>query len=177
MFLGGTFDGAQRNCTIYERKAYDVVQTFYWLDYLFWSANLTHVCTDHKNLLYVFAPLVLRPNFLKHVLSKLHWWAIHLSRFEFFINRIEGKTNVLTDILTRWSKGYSSTSAPTNLIAALCHDIIPTLLDTEPLSVTEIKREQEKYTPPTKAIKRIEVVSQMNGKYGSRMKQHAWSWR
>lgn len=60
--------------------------------------------TDHRNLPYVLAPLALRAKSLRHVLSKAHRWAIHLSRFEFVIDRIEGINNVFADALTDWSK-------------------------------------------------------------------------
>lgn len=112
----------------------------------------------------MLAPLALRPNSPRHVLSKVHRSPIHLSRFEFFKNHIVEKNNAFADFLTRWSKGYRSASAHTNLIAALYHDIIPTLIDTAALSVTDIKRDQENYATPTKAVKNIEGVYQMSGK-------------
>lgn len=100
-FRGGNFTGAQKNSTIYEKEAYTIVQTFERMDYLFWGAQLVHVSTDQQNLLYVFAPLALCPNSPRHVLSKVHRWAIHLSRFEFVIDYIEGANNVFADVLTR----------------------------------------------------------------------------
>lgn len=80
-FLGGKFSGAQKNWSTFEKEAYAVVQTFKRMDYLLWGAKQTHVYTDHKNLLYVFAPLALRPNSPRHGISKVHRWAIHLSKF------------------------------------------------------------------------------------------------
>lgn len=148
-FLGGRFAGAQRNWSTYEKEGYDIVQTFGRLDYLFWGAMQTHVFTDHRNLLYVFAPLALRPNSPRHVLSKVHRWAIHLSRFEFFINHIEGSNNVFADILTRRSKGYRSNSARTNMIAALFKDITPTMEETVPVSIEEVKQLQSKQKHPS----------------------------
>lgn len=67
-FLGGRFAGAQQNWTTYEKEAYAIVQTFDRMDYIFWGSHPIHVFTDHRNLLYVFAPLVLRPNSPRHVL-------------------------------------------------------------------------------------------------------------
>lgn len=150
-FLGGKFNKSQRNWTTYEKEAYAVVQTFDRMDYLFWGSKRTHVFTDHKNLLYVFAPLALRPNSPMHVLSKVHRWAIHLSRFDFFINHIEGADNVFADILTRWSKGYRATSAQSRMIAALYEDIIPSSTKMNIISMSDIKREQTKHQPPATA--------------------------
>lgn len=147
-FLGGKFTGSQKNWTTYEKEAYAIVQTFERLDYLFWGAHPVHVFTDHRNLLYVFAPIALRPNSPRHVLSKVHRWAIHLSRFEFVIDHIEGANNVFADILTRWSKGYRNTRAQqTNTIAALYKDIVPTASAIKQVNVGDILEEQTKYKP------------------------------
>lgn len=147
-FLGGRFTGAQKNWTTYEKEAYAIVQTFDRLDYLFWGTTRTHIFTDHKNLLYVFAPLALRPNSPRHVLSKVHRWAIHLSRFEFFINHIEGSNNIFADILTRWSKGYRTTTAKTSMVAALYKDIAPTSEDLTAVWINEIKLHQARHHSP-----------------------------
>lgn len=163
-FLGSKFNKAQKNWTTYEKEAYAVVQTFDRLDYLFWGSGQNHVFTNHKNLLYVFAPLALRPSSPRHVLSKVHRWAIHLSRFEFFINHIEGASNVFADILTRWSKGYRVTSAQTDMIAALYKDIIPSSTDTPAVLMTDIKLEQAKYRPPDSVSKEDDGVYRINGK-------------
>lgn len=141
-FLGGKFTGAQKNWTTYEKEAYAIVQTFDRLDYLLWGAKQTHVFTDHKNLLYVFAPLALRPNSPRHVLSKVHRWAINLSRFQFHINHIKGVNNVLADTLTRWSKGHRTISAKPGSIAALYQDIVPTAASRATINIEDIKREQ-----------------------------------
>lgn len=76
-FLGGRFAGAQKNWTAYEKEAYTIVQTFEWMNGLLWEARPVHVFTDHWSLLYVFSPLAHRPNWPRHVLSKVHRWAIH----------------------------------------------------------------------------------------------------
>lgn len=78
------------------------MEIFDRLDYLFLGKNQAHVFKGHKNLLYVFSPLALRPSSLRQVLSKVFRWAIHLSRFQFSINHIEGSKNVFSDILMRW---------------------------------------------------------------------------
>lgn len=78
--------------------------------------------SKHSNTLYVFATSVLRPEFPRHVQSWVHRWVIHLIRFEFFINYIEGFINAFDDILARRLKGYRKTMA--QRIAALIGDIV-----------------------------------------------------
>lgn len=72
-----------------------------------------------QQLLYVFALSAFRPNSLRYVLSKVQRWAIHLSRFEFLLNDIEGSNNVFADILTSFSKRHDSETAQTKLVAVL----------------------------------------------------------
>lgn len=122
-FPGGRFTWAQRNWIGYEKETCPIVQTFRRLDSLFWEVIRTHVLPDHKNLLYVFATLVLRSNWTKHVLSKVLMWAVSLSRFYFFINHIEGLNNISADILSRWFKGHRTSTARVNRVAALFKDI------------------------------------------------------
>lgn len=81
-FLGGKSAGAIRNCTTYDKEAYGIVQTLEWMNYITLGAQRVHVFTDHLNLLYFFAPLAFHPNSPRHVPSKEHQWAIHLSRFD-----------------------------------------------------------------------------------------------
>lgn len=105
-----------------------------------------HVFTDHRSLLYWFAPLLLCSNSPRHVLSKMHRWAIHLSTFEFFINHIGGASIIFADILTRWSKGYRAVSA--QRVVALYADIVPSAHEVEDITIKEIINEQKNLYPP-----------------------------
>lgn len=99
-FLGGEFAGAQRNWSTYEKEAYSVVQTFERMDLHLWGTKRMHVYNDHKNLLYVFVSLALRPYSLRHVISKFHRWVIHLFNLKRLMNHMEGLTNIIADVLT-----------------------------------------------------------------------------
>lgn len=107
-----------------------------------------HVLTDHRNLIHIFVPLPLRPNLLRYVLLKVHRLAIHLSRFEFEIDRICETKNVFADILTYWAEGYRKRMAQgSGSIAALYESFIPTTEDTKQVTTEDVKTEQEKYKP------------------------------
>lgn len=95
VFLGGTFVDAQGNWTRYEKEAYTIVQAFKQMNYLQFSAQPVHVFTDHRNLRYVFVPIAIRPKSPGRVLSKVHRWAIDMSRFEFVTDHIERKITFL----------------------------------------------------------------------------------
>lgn len=110
-----------------------------------------NVFTDHRNLLYLFAPLALRPNSPRHVLSKVHRWAIHLSQIEFFIDHIENANKVFADILTRWPKEYRV--ALTQRFDALYMGIVPSAHGMEAIAVEGIISEQQKHHSSDKVQK------------------------
>ena len=66
--------------------------------------------TDHRNLLFVFAPLALSPALGRHVVSKVQRWALFLSQFEYVIEHIERHRNIFADMLTRWARGNRATA-------------------------------------------------------------------
>ncbi|CAN8061293.1 unnamed protein product [Agarophyton chilense] len=118
-FLGNTFKDAQTNWSTYEQEDYAIVKTFDKLDYLFMDEYPVHVFTDHRNLLFVFAPTARQPSLGQHVVAKIHRWAIFLSRFEYIIEHIPGKDNVFADILTRWLRGYRVNQLSTKIVWSL----------------------------------------------------------
>lgn len=89
-FLERKANKTKRNWASYEKKTYAIVQNIDRLDYLLCVTTSTHGFTDGRNLLYVFARLMLRPNSLRHVLSKVHRWAIKSYRFELISNSTDG---------------------------------------------------------------------------------------
>lgn len=144
--LGGNFTGAQRNWTKYEKKVYEMVKTSGKMGYVFWRPQPVHSFTDHRKFLYVLALSELRPNSPRNVLWKVHRWSIHFSRFEFFINRIDGTKNIFADMLTRWSMSCRKTT--TWRVAALYGDIIPEYGNIKSVTIHEIVDEQHKHKPP-----------------------------
>ena len=105
-FLGAAFKKSELNWTTFEKEAFAIFKTFEKLDYLFAGRSDIRVFTDHRNLLFVFAPRALEPTLGRHVVSKVQRWAFYLSRFDYIIEHIRGEENVFADILTRWTKGY-----------------------------------------------------------------------
>lgn len=136
----GKPNGAQKNWTTCEKKACAIVQISDSFDYLFWGATETHVFTDHTNPFHVFAPSPLRPKSPRHVPSSVHRWPIDLSKFDYFINLIEESKNTFADILTKWCKGYPTSAAKSNTVAALYRDIVPGAEDIDHSRLQEVKR-------------------------------------
>ena len=117
-FLGGAFKGAQLNWSTFEQEAFAIFQTFEKVDYLLMDEQPVHVFTDHRNLLFVFAPYAFEPTLGRHIASKVQRWAIYLSRFSYVIEHVDGNANVFADILTRWTRGYRSEKARTQSVCA-----------------------------------------------------------
>ena len=105
-FLGGKFKKSEVNWSMYEKEAYAIFSVFKKLDYLKYGSRVTHIFTDHRNLLFVFCPSAVEPALGRHVFSKVQRWALYLSKFDYVIEHIPGVENVFADILTRWLKGY-----------------------------------------------------------------------
>lgn len=162
-FLGGQFTGSQQNWTTYEKEAFSIVKVFDKLDFVLWGNNDVHVFTDHRNLLFVFAPLALRPNAPRYVLSKVHRWAIHLSRFDFSIEHIDGVKNVFADLLTRWSKGHRQVSAASGKVMALYQAIVPTAQETAWPDSTTIRNAQKKANTKSEACGK-DGIWRLNGR-------------
>lgn len=105
-----------------------------------------HIFADHGNLLYVFASLALCPNSQRQVLSKVHLWAVHLSRFELVRDYTERANNVFADVLVRRSKGFRKTrTQQTKTIGALYKDIAPTASAIKNVNIEDILEEQTMY--------------------------------
>ena len=105
-FVGGEFTKSELNWSTFEKEGYAIFKTFEKLDYLLLGEQPVHVFTDHRNLLYIFAPCALVPASARHVVSKVQRWAMYLSRFEYAIEHIDGSANVFADLLTRWGRGH-----------------------------------------------------------------------
>lgn len=118
-FLGSAFKGAERNWSNFDQEAYEIFQVFENFDYLFMEEQSFRGFTDHRNLLFVFAPHALEPVLGRHIASKIWRWTLFLSRFDSNIEHINGCRNVFSDILTRWTKGYRVGKLVTKAICSL----------------------------------------------------------
>ena len=105
-FLGAAFKGAELGWSTFEKEAFAIFKTFEKLDYMLLGHGDVRVFTDHRNLLFVFAPLSLEPSLGRHIVSKVQRWALYLSKFAYVIEHVSGCENVFADILTSWLKGY-----------------------------------------------------------------------
>lgn len=61
-FFSSAFKDAQLNWSTFEKEAFSIFQTFKKLDCMLVCEELPHVFTDHLNLLFVYNPLSMDPN-------------------------------------------------------------------------------------------------------------------
>ena len=105
-FLGAAFKGSEERWTTYEKEAYAIYQVFKKMDYMLLVEGEIHLYTDHRNLLFVVNRQALHPTLGRNVVSKVQRWGLFLSRFSYGIEHVDGESNVMADIMTRWWRGY-----------------------------------------------------------------------
>ena len=157
-FLGGAFKGAELNWSTFEQEAFAIFQTFEKVDYLLMGEQEVHVFTDHRNLLFIFAPLAFEPTLGRHVASKVQRWAIYLSRFAYIIEHVDGDANVFADILTRWVRGYRSEKLLSKKVCGVMsmtdNQIVPSATDIELLTFDVLRESQrEAKEPPVEGVR------------------------
>lgn len=129
----------QKNWTTYEKEGLAIVKVFEKMDYQLWGPSPVRIYRDHRNLLFVFAPLALRPDAPRYVLAKVYRCAIHMSRVNFTIEQIQGTKNVFADLLTRWLCGHRAHKAVCRSIMALYRSIVPSACEGKDLEIEEIR--------------------------------------
>ena len=132
-FLSGEFKGPQFGWTTYEKEGFAVAETFHRLDYMLMCEQDIRIFTDHRNLLFVFAPSTLEPTLGRHKVLKVLRWAVFLSQFMYRIEHVDGDENIMADIMTRWLRGYRVNEKTIKRVAHLLQaiDIVPSPLETK----------------------------------------------
>ena len=79
-FLSGAFKGASLRWSTVEKEGYAIIASCKRLDYLLQRPGGFIICTDHRNLQYIFGvePALNQPRYLA---DKLARWAVILSGF------------------------------------------------------------------------------------------------
>jgi hypothetical protein len=87
---------------VIEKEAFPIVEAVERLRHLFLRDEGFRLFTDHRNLTYVFDPILRDNDFKKQALDKLWRWASKLFAFKYVIEHIPGVSNIWADILSRW---------------------------------------------------------------------------
>ncbi|GMF37353.1 unnamed protein product [Phytophthora fragariaefolia] len=96
--MSGTFRGASSNWSVIEKEGYPIVRACSELDYLLIRDKGFEMFTDHRNLVYIFAP---GTEIKKHVRGNLLRWSLKLNEFKYEIEHIPGDENVWADMFSR----------------------------------------------------------------------------
>jgi hypothetical protein len=100
--VSGAFTDAAASWPIIEKEAYALVQTVVKHDYILLGGDTFDLWTDHKNLVYVFAPSMVNPSVRRYTSQKLERWAMQLAGYTYNVMHISGDDNVWADLMTRW---------------------------------------------------------------------------
>jgi len=87
---------------VIEKEAFPIVEAVEILRHLLLRDEGFSLFTDHRNLIYVFDPILRDNDFKKQALDKLCRWASKLFAFKYVIEHIHGESNIWADILSRW---------------------------------------------------------------------------
>ena len=101
-FLSGTFNRSQKHWSVIEKEAFPIVEAVERLRHLLLRDEGFRLFTDHRNLIYVFDPILRDNDFKKQAVDKLCRWASKLFAFKYVIEHIPGESNIWADILSRW---------------------------------------------------------------------------
>ena len=93
-YYSATFTPTERNYDIYERELLAVMKSLaHWRPYLGWTKEPFIILTDHANLQYWKSPRDLNRRTAR--------WHADLQEYDYEIQHIPGKTNVVADALSR----------------------------------------------------------------------------
>jgi hypothetical protein len=89
-FMSKSFHGAQLNWSTFEQEAYAIHQTLKHFEYILRDVKFT-LRTDHRNLLYIN----------DKASPKVHRWKLDVQQFNFDVEHIPGKDNIVADLYSR----------------------------------------------------------------------------
>ena len=99
-FVSGSFTNSKLRWAILDKEAFAIVETFRRLEWLLWSGPV--ICTDHRNLIYIFNPQTAGSKLSKATSQRLLNWATYLGIFQYPIRHVAGTDNLWDDLLSRW---------------------------------------------------------------------------
>ena len=143
-FLSGSYKKSSFHWSTLEKEAFAIVTSVTRLDYMLMRPEGLILFTDHKNLTFIFHPVIVNLRIAKHTANKIERWAMQLSAFRYTINHISGEDNCWADLLSRW--GGRTGGIIHGTLGALFHAPISPDLDpdfTWP-KPADIKREQQR---------------------------------
>ncbi|KAE9083679.1 hypothetical protein PF006_g26638 [Phytophthora fragariae] len=110
-FLSGRFVGTSSRWPTIEKEAYAIVEATRRLEYLLLRPGGFRLYTDHRNLVYIFAPYGPDTAMARYQADKLQRWALSLLSFTYVIEHVPGEANVWGDLLSRWGATKMPTAA------------------------------------------------------------------
>ncbi|KAE9026859.1 hypothetical protein PR001_g12099, partial [Phytophthora rubi] len=145
--MSGTFHGASRNWSVIEKEGYPIVRACSELDYLLIRDKGFKMFTDHRNLIYIFAP---GSEIKKHIRGKLLRWSLKLNEYNYEIEHIAGEDNDRADMFSRWAgekPAETHTSSMKRWNTTMSHQLRP-LVDMEWPSIADIQAAQRGKVAP-----------------------------
>eukprot|EP00644_Phytophthora_capsici_P003049 jgi/Phyca11/103133/e_gw1.7.1096.1 len=96
--LSGTFKGSSLHWSVSEKEAFPIIKAATDLSYLLIRPKWFRLYSDHRILVYLFAP---GDEIKKHVRGKLQLWSLKLSELRCTIEHISRESNTWADMVSR----------------------------------------------------------------------------
>lgn len=115
------------------------------LDYLLIRDKGFNMFTDHRNLIYIFAPGTEIKN---HIRDKLLWWSLNFSEYNYLIEHIADEDNVWADMFSRWAGKNRLQLEPARGILRRRLSFAPWLISNGQASMAFVTLNGAKWRPP-----------------------------
>ena len=111
VMLSGNFSKSELKYPIVEKEAFAINQAVQDLGYLLNEPAGFHLFTDHRNLVYMLDPVSLSASVRQNTVEKMARWAYALFQCKFTLHHIPGEDNVWADLMTRWGRSSTFSTA------------------------------------------------------------------
>jgi hypothetical protein len=95
-------EALEKHWSVIEKAAFPSVEAVERLHHLLLTDEGFRLFTEHRNLIYVFDPILRDNDFKKQAVEKLCRWASKLFAFKYVIEHIPGESSIWADVLSRW---------------------------------------------------------------------------
>lgn len=122
--LGVELKGSSLNRATFEMEVFAIFPSSRKLEYILLGHGFVPVFIDHRNLLFLIAPIALEPALGRHVVSKARLWALFLSKLDYVSEQRCVTTNIFLVIRLSAPKslqdGHEATTMIRSRSAASC---------------------------------------------------------
>jgi transposase InsO family protein len=101
-FVSGRFVGSQLKWPTVEKEGFAILQTLVKSNRLLRRPQGFELFTDHRNLAFLFSPDADVMPTRRQAADRVERWCITLRSYKYNIQHVDGESNIVSDLMTRW---------------------------------------------------------------------------